>query len=114
MIGCGYIVENDLYGISREIKRIDSEYFVFFRYKTGKFEVHHRGQRGNTLAVVLPFDRLDMRSVAHVRKTRCENIARLLQEIEESNQKLSHETAQSLTRSTANNFERVMRGKEIL
>lgn len=91
MIGEGYLVGDDLFGISARLREIDPDYFLFFRYKTGKYEVHSKRQRGSSLAVTLPFDRLDARAVEFVNKTRVENLRALIEETERHNERLERE-----------------------
>lgn len=84
MIGEGYTVNSDLYDISGRIKAIDADYFIFRRYHPPRYEVHHKGQRGSSLALVLPFDRLDARTLDRVLRTRREKAAALLLEAEKA------------------------------
>lgn len=85
MIGKGYIVNDDLYFVARRLKEIDGTYFVFYNYKKRKYEVHSSGQRGNTLALTVPYGVLDARTVELVRKTRSGRIKQLLAETETEN-----------------------------
>lgn len=80
----GRVVEDDLFGIAARLKSIDDGYFVFLNYKTGRYEVHNKKQRGNTLCLVC-FDRLDERTVRKVRATRAERIRSVLEEMEREN-----------------------------
>lgn len=88
MIGKGRIITADLFDIARRLKEIDSGYFIVRDYKSGKFQVHHNEQKGGTLALVLPFDRLDFRTLTLVRRTRAERKAQLIEEMERDNEKL--------------------------
>ena len=88
MIGTYEIITADLFDISARVKEIDSCYFVVRNYKTGKFELHAAGQKGSTLALKLPFERLDARTVDLARKTRRERMDKLLAEMERENGKL--------------------------
>lgn len=89
MIGKGRVIVGDLFDIADRLKEIDDGYFIVRDYKSGKFQVHHREQRGSTLALTLPYDRLDFRTISLVRRTRAERKQKLLDEIEEYNKKLS-------------------------
>ena len=80
-------INADLYDICGRLKEIDSGYFVMFDGKRKRFEVHHIGQKGNTLCVVLPYDRLDSRAVTHVRRTRAERLRQVIEEMERENAK---------------------------
>lgn len=81
----GRVIDDDLFGVARRLKSIDDGYFVFLNYKTGKFEIHNRRQRPNTLCLVLPFDRLDERTVNRVLYTRAENVKRIVADMERDN-----------------------------
>ena len=87
----GRVVEDDLFGISRRLKSIDDGYFVFLNYKTGKFEVHNKKDTPS-LCLVLPYDRLDERTVRHVLYTRAERVAEIVRRMDEQNARLERET----------------------
>ena len=87
MIGKGYVVEDDLMGIARRIRAIDPSYFVFYSYEKRRYEVYCADDLA-VAAVVLPFDRLDERSVRKVLETRRENRKKLLESIERENRLL--------------------------
>ena len=99
MIGLGYEVTGDLFGVADRLKEIDKDYFIFFSYRHRRFEVHNRSQRGRTLCLVLPFDRLDERTVRLVRRTRIENAERLLRETEEENERKHREDMKKAVRN---------------
>lgn len=88
MIGKGRIISRDLFDIADRIKEIDSGYFIVRDYISGKFQVHHGNQKGGTLALVLPFDRLDCRTLTLVRRTRAERKRQLIEEMERDNERL--------------------------
>lgn len=111
MIGTGYVVESDLLGIARRIRALDPDYFVFYFYKRKGYEVHCRGQKGGTLAVVLPYRSLDERSFNHVVKTRRENKEKLLMELEKENAAAVKTAAARAAAQIANAAERVFGGE---
>lgn len=82
-------ITNDVFDVARRIKEIDDGYFVLFDLATGRFEVHNRRQRPNTLCFVLPYDTLDCRAIDKVRETRVENVKKRLAELDEFNEKLA-------------------------
>ena len=88
MIGVCEIISGDMFGVVDRIREIDGSYFVVRNYKTKKFEVHAENKRGTSLVLVLPFDRLDCRTVDHVRRTRVERVEKLLKEMEEENKRV--------------------------
>lgn len=86
----GRVIDDDLFGVCRRLKSIDDGYFVFLNYKTGKFEVHNKKDTP-TLCLVLPYDRLDERTVRHVTYTRAERAREILERMERENARLEAE-----------------------
>ena len=74
-----------MFGVCRRLRAIDDDYFVFLNYKTGKFEVHNRRSRPNTLCLVLPFETLDERTVNRVLYTRAERAEMIMEQMEREN-----------------------------
>ena len=85
MIGKGRVIESDLYDIAKRLKEIDPSYFVFYRYKSKRYEVHSNEQRGNSLCFVVPYDKLDGRVLSYALRTRRERAEEFLQEMERQN-----------------------------
>jgi len=110
MLGKGCFIENDLFSVADRLREIDPDYFLFYRYRTGKFEVHSRAQRGSSLAVTLPFERLDCRAVEYVLKTRVENAAALLSEMERHNERLERDRLRTAVRKAEEDVEKALRG----
>jgi len=81
-------IANDVLDIAQRIKEIDGDYFVVFDRERNRFEVYNRSQRGNTLALVLPYDTLDERAVVHVRKTSVANVMAQISETEGQNERV--------------------------
>ncbi len=108
MIGLGYEVVGDLFGVADRIKEIDSDYFIFYSYRHRRFEVHSRAQKGSTLCLVLPYDRLDERTVRLVRKTRVENARRLFLEMEEENERKRRDELKNAIRDAENRTENIL------
>ena len=81
MIVTHQVIEGDLFNITNRLKQIDSAYFLARNLKTKKFELHAKGQRGSSLCLVLPFDRLDNRTIVHARRTRAERAHILLKKM---------------------------------
>lgn len=86
----GRVIDDDLFGVCRRLKSIDDGYFVFLNYKTGRFEVHNR-KDAHTLCLVLPYDRLDERTVRHVLYTRAERAREIVERMERENARLDAE-----------------------
>ncbi len=81
----GRVIEDDLLGVCARLRSIDDGYFVFLNYKTGRLEVHNKNCAPRTLCLVLPYERLDERTVRRVRFTRAERIKETLARIEREN-----------------------------
>ena len=96
MIGTHCIIESDLYHIVQRLKEIEPTYFVALNYKTGRFELHAQNRRGGTLALTLPFESLDERTVRFVRQTRSERLKELIRETEEHNARIARQETQKI------------------
>lgn len=106
-IGMLIPVETNVYCIPERLKEIDPDYFVVFNTDTQKFEVHHMGQIGSTLALNIPYDELDARTIELVYKTRVENAKEIFDEIDRHNEKLEKQRYEKLMDEAA------QRAKEI-
>ena len=84
------ILTGDLYDICNRIKEIDPDYFIVRNTIRHRFEVHSSRQRGNTLALVVPYDRLDARTLQLVRQSRIERMQQYLSELENENMRLQN------------------------
>ncbi len=84
----GLVIDGDMLGVCDRLKTIDDGYFVFLNYKTGRFEVHNRHDYPNTLCLVLPYDKLDERTVRKVRYTRAERAKELIARMDAENERL--------------------------
>lgn len=63
-------ITDDLYFIASRLKEIDPSYFVVYNLLKSRYEVHSKEQRGNTLCFVVPYDRLDARTIEYAKRTR--------------------------------------------
>ena len=88
MIGKGRVIESDLFDIAKRLKEIDASYFVFYRYKTKRYEVHSTRQRGNSLCFVVPYEKLDGRVLSYALRSRIERVEEFLLETERENEKI--------------------------
>lgn len=75
------IITSDVFCISSRIKEIDPDYFIVRNHKTRKFEVHHKGQKGDTHCLDIPYPELDARTLERVRETRMERSEIIWEEI---------------------------------
>ncbi|MBO5224213.1 MAG: hypothetical protein J6C23_06860 [Clostridia bacterium] len=108
MYGVGYVVTDDLYSIAGRLKEIDDGYFIYYSYKDRRFEVHNKNQRGRTLSLVLPYKRLDERTVRLVQKTRSERVDSLIRQMEEENERAERERMQQLIKSKQDELENAL------
>ena len=77
-------IERDLFGIAKRLKSIDKRYELFFNRKKNRYEIYANG----AMQMALPFERLDARTLTYARKTRLENLEKIIAEIEEENARL--------------------------
>ncbi|NCB48252.1 MAG: hypothetical protein EOM55_01285 [Clostridia bacterium] len=76
-------IKNDVLCISKRIKKIDRNYKIFFNQNSGNFEVWHKKE----LSLVLG-KTLDNLALLKTHKTNIRNSKTLLQNMEETNEKL--------------------------
>lgn len=77
-------IRHDLFGIAKRLKSIDRRYELFFNRKKNRYEIYANG----AMQMALPFERLDARTLTYARKTRLENLEKIIAEIEEENVRL--------------------------
>nr|DAW50298.1 MAG TPA: hypothetical protein [Caudoviricetes sp.] len=77
-------IGHDLFGIAKRLKSIDRRYELFFNRKKNRYEIYANG----AMQMALPFERLDARTLTYARKTRLENLEKIIAEIEEENARL--------------------------
>ena len=77
-------IEKDLFSICDRLKEIDERYEVFRNKISNRFEVYV----GKALQFVVPFQRLDARTLDFARKTRIERREQIVKEIDERNAKI--------------------------
>ena len=82
------VINDDLFGIARRLKEIDDGYFLVYNCLLGRYEVHSNKNIGDTLSLVCPYDRVDVRLLSLVRKTKRENAKEIFKSIEEHNEKI--------------------------
>lgn len=94
-------IEGDTFGIVDRLRQIDADYEVYYNLEHSRYEVHNKGQRGDTLALTVPYAGLDARTENLVRKTRCERRAQLIGEMEENNRQLERMREKEILRRLA-------------
>jgi hypothetical protein len=81
-------ITGDVCCIVERLKEIDPGYFVMLNRISGKYEVHHEEQVGDTLACELPFSQLDARTLQYVRETSIERAEDLFRELLKQDEKM--------------------------
>ncbi len=82
----------DPFDICDRLKSVDDGYFVVFNTKRNRYEVHNF-KNVDTFCFVVPYDKLDSRTVDYCLKTRVQNIEALMAEIDAENARIQAETA---------------------
>lgn len=78
-------IKNDLYDITIRLMEIDVCYRVFYNAKKGRYEIHREKYGKTEFAFVVPYEKLDARTVDYALQTRAENIDKLTAEIDAHN-----------------------------
>lgn len=81
-------IEDDIFDICKRLKEIDATYYIVFNKKTRKFELHSSSNKKNSLCLILPFEKLDCRTVNYALVSRVENCSSIFQKIEENNEEI--------------------------
>lgn len=82
-------ITHDLFDIAKRLKEIDRRYKLFFNRKKNRYEIYANG----AMQMALPFERLDARTLSYARKTRLENLEKIIAEIEKENARIEIENA---------------------
>ena len=82
-------INHALFDISKRLKSIDRRYDLVFNREKNRYEIYANG----AMQIALPFERLDARAIEYARKTRLENLNKLIAEIEAENARLEIENA---------------------
>ena len=102
----------DVYNISKRIKEIDKDYYIVLNTLSGKFEVHNSMQIGGSYCLTLLYNCLDERTLTFVRKTSSANIAYLLNEIENDNNRIESAEKTSAFNNVCECIENIRRENE--
>lgn len=89
-------VTSNVFHIPERLKELDERYFVLYNTRTGRFELHIRGQVGGTLGCVFPFDELDARALLYAREHHVSRLKQLAREAEAHNEKLEKEAENTI------------------
>lgn len=77
-------IEKDLFSIADRLKEIDGRYEVYRNTLAHRFEVYVE----RALQFVVPFQKLDARTLDFARKTRIERAEKILKEMDEINARI--------------------------
>ena len=77
-------IEKDLFSIADRLKEIDGRYEVYRNTVAHRFEVYVE----RALQFVVPFQKLDARTLEFARKTRIERAEKILKEMDEVNARI--------------------------
>lgn len=89
------IIKTDLFNICKRLKSINKKYFLVLNKNKNQYEVHFK-RTGNTLELVLPFNKLDKRTVDYVLKTQICNREKIIKEIDDYNNKLERDKTKQI------------------
>ena len=71
------VITDDLYFIASRLKEIDPSYYVVYNLRRGRYEVHSDAQKGGTLCFVVPYNKLDARTLEYAKRTRNPSFGKL-------------------------------------
>ena len=74
-------IEKDVFSVADRLKEVDERYRVYRNTLDHRFEVYV----GEALQFVVPFQKLDARTVEYARKTRIERVNKIVQELDKEN-----------------------------
>ena len=80
-------IEKDLFSISQRLKEIDTRYEVYRNTLASRFEIYIE----RALQFVVPFQKLDARTLEFARKTRIERRMQIMKEIDEHNERIERQ-----------------------
>lgn len=83
-------IKNDAFNICERIKSINPHYYVVYNTKKHAFEVHNTKQYANSFCISCEKG-LNYSVIQKLRKTRIENLDKIINEIESNNQAIERE-----------------------
>lgn len=100
-------IKNDLFNISKRIKNISRDYFVFFDDKSRRYLVCD--EKGGNVYFTLPFNALDARSLFYIQKERQKTNIEILKEIELNNKNCEKAINEKIVEQSICSAEKVLR-----
>lgn len=101
-------INSDVFDITNRIKEIDSGYFVVYNTNTRNFEIHNTKQNGSTFCITCDTG-LNATVITKLRKSKIENIDKILREIDENNAKYEKESNRIIKDESAFKLKEMMR-----
>ncbi len=83
-------IKNDTFNINERIKDIDKAYYIVYDTQKHRYEVHNSKQHMSTFCIVCDSG-LNATVIDKLRKTKIENLQKILAEIETSNENYEKE-----------------------
>lgn len=99
------LINRDVLDIAHRIKEIDSNYIIRYDKKVAKFKVLRRNGFEEIVECILPFDRLDERTIRHILLTRRENLDKLIEKIDAENAQLEIDEKSSMQKKIGKSIE---------
>ena len=90
-------IENDNLFICQRLREIDKSYRIVYNLKKEQFEVHCLSQPNDSYAFSIPYKELDERTISYALKTRCQNMDKLIEEIDKHNEELYNQMVKKQT-----------------
>lgn len=90
----------DVFDICNRIREIDQGYFVVYNTIKERYEVHHKGLQCSTFCIACD-NGLNSTVISKLRKSRIENIDKIMREMEENNQKIEQENKRIIQDETS-------------
>lgn len=81
-------VKDDVYFIDERLKEIDENYIILYNLEKNAYEVHLKGGGKESYCFTVPYGELDGRTIFYAQQTASSRRDKIIQEIEENNQKL--------------------------
>lgn len=86
----------DVFDITNRIKEIDDGYYAVYNTTKSQYEIHNKKQKFNTFCITCDYG-LDSRVIDKLRKTRIENLHKILAEMEAQNEMLEKQSKKAIT-----------------
>lgn len=98
-------IKSDALFVGERLKEIDQSYYVVFNTIKNRYEIHSTNQVGCSYCLSCPHPALDERLVELARKTRRDNINKLIEEIDKQNEILKQKEIKQMIEAMEENNE---------